>query len=217
MSASGRQLLPASCAASGEHPTAPGGLHPGAEAVLLGAMALLRLVGLLHRVSWSSTVRPQGYRSFRPQKARRRAVRTEAKGTSTPRDYGRSPPGCQTRDARSGAGHGSQETRGWRPQILPGGMLLWVPVCLAGAVGAVLPCVGPRSPGRLRATSGRRRRPPRSGSVSLLGSPAVCRFSGSWSSSGCPGAGQRVAPGPGAQSCRVRPFGYTSHLARGPR
>ncbi len=45
---SDRQPLPTPCAPSCQHPSAPGCPHPGAEAVLLGAMALLRLVSLLH-------------------------------------------------------------------------------------------------------------------------------------------------------------------------
>src|SRR4029077_8681917 len=44
-----RQTLPTASPASGQDSTAAGGLHPGAEAVFLGAMPLLGLVGLLHR------------------------------------------------------------------------------------------------------------------------------------------------------------------------
>ena len=48
---SDRQLLPAVRSARREHATASGRLHPSAEAVLFCAVALLGLIGLLHRAS----------------------------------------------------------------------------------------------------------------------------------------------------------------------
>ena len=95
---SGGQPLAAARAASGQDSPAPGGPHPGAEAVLLGAMALLWLVGLLHRgCARSSPSRPRVRRCYRPLKARERAGRTQAHGAFDVRpDYGTRQEGCQT-------------------------------------------------------------------------------------------------------------------------
>jgi hypothetical protein len=53
--ASGRQSLSTSSPPSSQHATAARRLHSGPEAVLLGAMALLGLVGLLHQKSARSS------------------------------------------------------------------------------------------------------------------------------------------------------------------
>jgi len=92
---SGRQPLPAPGAAGGQDPSTAGRSHPGSKAVFLGAVALLWLVGLLHRVCARSSpsgpvARPRLTDVFRPLEARERAVRTKAPGASTSgRVYGR--------------------------------------------------------------------------------------------------------------------------------
>ena len=79
---SDRQPLAAPCAPSSQHPPAAGRLHAGAEAVLLGAMALLRLVGLLHAgCARSFSFRPRGRRST-PRGTQTRRAPISAVGAS---------------------------------------------------------------------------------------------------------------------------------------
>ena len=54
------ELLATPGAPGGKHLAATLGLHPGAEAVLLGAMALLGLKGLLGHRAWGSSGRWSG-------------------------------------------------------------------------------------------------------------------------------------------------------------
>ena len=105
---SGRQPLATARPASGQDASAPGSLHPGTEAVLLGAMSLLRLVGLLHRScarsspSASGTVVPstprgtQTRRALTKRMARRRPgdYRAARKGRQTARGIWPTAPGA---------------------------------------------------------------------------------------------------------------------------
>jgi hypothetical protein len=82
---SDRELLAAVRAAGGQNPASPGGLHPGTEAVFLGAMPLLGLVGLFHRRLGSvSPFRPRGQHT--PKGTRTRLAPTSA-STRLPADY----------------------------------------------------------------------------------------------------------------------------------
>ena len=66
---SGRQPLPTAGPSSGQDATAAGRLHPGAEAVLLRAMALLGLVGLLSSgLRAILSIRPRGGRHSTPRR-----------------------------------------------------------------------------------------------------------------------------------------------------
>ena len=80
---SGRQPLSTTCPSCCDHAPTTGSPHPGAEAVFLGAVALLGLVGPLHRDCPGSSSSGLGRRSCRPLKARKRAGRQKARGASS--------------------------------------------------------------------------------------------------------------------------------------
>jgi len=181
-------------------------------------MALLRLVGLLHRVSWSSTVRPQGFRSFRPQKARKRAARTEARGASTPGDYRKVPFGVSNEGCREAA---PAQARRTAASCLPDTPREYL------GLGARLPCGA--GPGRCYDASAHGRRdalratpvgtpgPAQERSPSLLGDlhlsiePVRVRFRRAQDQP------PSISSGPERPDQAGPSVGYTTHLARGPR
>jgi hypothetical protein len=135
---SDRQLLASAGAAGGQHSASSGGLHPGAEAVFLGAMPLLRLKGLLHRLVCFS---PFGLGVRIPRKARERAWRPEALWRVCRRIICTRGLGCQT---SGGFGRPPPRRRGRSWPILPGSIRLRTLPNLAGARKPVLFFGGPR-------------------------------------------------------------------------
>ncbi len=176
-------------------------------------MALLRLVGLLHRVSWSSTVRPLGSRSFRPQEAHERTARTKAQGPSTPRDY------------RNATFRVSND-RPWRggvagPRCRHAGARRDTPREY-GILGVRLPCgAGPggatmrrlTAAGRPPPNAGRCRGPAPERLAQAAGRPSRCLSLGSWCRSLLPGTGNRVPP-PGARPAHTGSLLDTRHIWR---
>jgi len=135
---SDRQLLAAVGAACGQHATSPGGLHPGAEAVLFCAMPLVGLIGLLHRTAGIS---PFGLGVRIPRKARERAWRHKSASARLPADY----MNVTHRVSNHGAVTAPEGSPGrvGRP-ILPWSIRFGSGRSLAGAAGAVLFFGGPR-------------------------------------------------------------------------
>ena len=95
---SDRQTFPTAGPACRQDAASARRLHSGAEAVFLGAMSLLGLVGLLHRACAGSSPSGLGARSdVRPQKARKRARAPTGAGAFVVRGMiGRPTKGCQT-------------------------------------------------------------------------------------------------------------------------
>ena len=125
-------------AACRQHATSPGGLHPGAEAVLFGAMPLLGLEGLFH---WTASISPFGLGVRIPRKARERAWRHKSASARLPADYMNVTCGVSN-EALRGAPAGPPV---WvHLPILPGSMRLGSSLSLARSAAAVLFFGGPR-------------------------------------------------------------------------
>ena len=115
---SGRQPFSTASSTGRHDPPTTGRLHPGAEAVLLGAVALLWLKGLLHLDCPGSS--PSGLgdgRSLPPEGTQTRLAPKSARRVVVRRMICPTPEECQTSPGRP---------RGWLPQlhahILPRGM-----------------------------------------------------------------------------------------------
>ena len=138
---SGRQALATASPARGQDAASARRFHAGAEAVLPGAVALLGLVGLLHRACARSSPSGLGVPSvIRPQKARKRADRPmHGRGAfNVRRMIGREALQRQTRTA-PGDDHCEIADH---PPILPGSIAE-----LPCEVPAAVLCFATRSPG----------------------------------------------------------------------
>jgi hypothetical protein len=125
-------------AACGEHATSPGGLHPGAEAVLFGAMPLLGLEGLFH---WTASISPFGLGVRIPRKARERAWRHTSASARLPADY----MNVKYRVSNDASREAPAGPLVWvHLPILPGSMRLGSSLSLARSAAAVLFFGGPR-------------------------------------------------------------------------
>ena len=132
------------CPTRGQDASPARRLHPGAEPVLLGAMALLGLEGLLHRASErTSRIRPRVENTPKGTQTRLAPMSASARLV---RGIIRMPEKqCQTRPAAGST----------LAMILPGGIRFRRGRCLAAVVGPVLFFGGPQ---RRKCTTGNRSR-----------------------------------------------------------
>ena len=100
---SGRQSLSTAGPPGGDDAAAARRPHPGAEAVLLGAMALLGLVGLLHRACARSSPLGLGSTSDPERHANAPGARERVGAFVVRRMIGRARSGCQTSRGRPDA------------------------------------------------------------------------------------------------------------------
>ncbi len=164
-------------------------------------MALLRLVGLLHRASYLPLrVEPRDRAAARLGEARKRAGRTSAGRVTAGRLW-------------NAAARVSKEAGARLRTIPPGSMPVWRRNCLAGASGAVLPCGGPRC----RDACGRPRRTPSGTTEWRPRRSGVVRTHAPRTRSSARFIPVFSLPSGASAPGRQGPHGREAHLARGAR